>query len=184
MSTKAVISIAILAVPNLANCSPSSLPDDQSSASESSQNHSDSQGPTLETLGAVSVVDGDTVIIGSTEYRFDGVDAPEAGAKCAGFNVYDAATAALTEITGSNEVECEPTGKKNRDRWIATCFVLDADGTRTNLSEAMVGLGWARDWPKFSNGKYADMESLARTGEAGIWGLKCPDNLWRNRDYD
>lgn len=47
----------------------------------------------------------------------------------------------------------------------------------------MVGAGWARDWPRYSGGRYADAEAQARAESIGIWGMNCPANLWGNRDY-
>jgi endonuclease YncB( thermonuclease family) len=47
----------------------------------------------------------------------------------------------------------------------------------------MVAAGWARDWPRFSHGRYASAEAAARLAHRGIWGLACPADLWGNRNY-
>ena len=65
------------------------------------------------------------------------------------------------------------------ERAVATCSVNGAD-----LGDLMVGAGWARDWPKYSQGAYADSEARARAARKGVWNLDCPDDLWGNRKYD
>ena len=137
-----------------------------------------------EHMGFPEIRDGDTVVIGGTEYRFDGIDSPESGAKCDSLDVYENASEVLTNIIAANPIECVPTGKKNRGRLIATCFAIGNGGAKTNLSERMVELGWARDWPRFSNGRFAGLEADARENGVGIWGLNCPSDLWRNRNYE
>ena len=137
-----------------------------------------------EHIGIVSVVDADTIDIRENRYRFDGIDSPEKGSRCGKTNVYQKAAFVLDDIIDGRNVECEPNGKKDGKRIIATCFVLNPGESRTNISEALVSSGWARDWPKFSKGRFAELEAQARASKAGIWGLDCPDDLWGSRNYD
>lgn len=45
-------------------------------------------------------------------------------------------------------------------------------------------MGLARDWLRFSHGRFAKLEQDARANRLGLWGLDCPENLWGHRDYN
>lgn len=137
----------------------------------------------LEHTGVASIIDGDTLDIRNNRYRFDGIDAPERGSRCGSVNVYQQASLYLADLTQGKNVSCVPTGKKNGNRSIATCFV-NVDNKRLNLSQRLVEEGWARDWPHYSRGRYASAERMARSKKLGIWGLSCPEDLWGTRNYD
>jgi endonuclease YncB( thermonuclease family) len=129
--------------------------------------------------GVASVKDGDTIFIHSEEIRLGGFDSPEVGKLCGNVNVYQAAALALSDLIGTQTVECSLTGKDRHGRHVGTCYVRGKE-----LGEHMVSEGWARDWPRFSKRAYADEERIARDAGAGIWGLECPAELWGNRNYD
>lgn len=129
--------------------------------------------------GAATVIDGDTIEIDEQRIRLDGYDAPESGSMCGRTNVYQKASSALSDAIGTRTVNCEIKGKDRYERYIADCEVGGL-----NLAEHMVREGWARDWPKYSRGAFADEERRARKAGKGIWGLECPADLWSNRDYD
>jgi endonuclease YncB( thermonuclease family) len=129
--------------------------------------------------GNASVRDGDTIEIHGKAVRLSGFDSPEKGSWCGKINVYAAGAEALQGVIGNKTVTCNLTGKKNFDREVGTCSVQGVD-----LGEFVVREGWARDWPKFSKGAYADEEAEARAAGAGIWGLECPDDLWGTRNYN
>lgn len=135
-------------------------------------------------IGKASVIDGDTLDIRENRYRFDGIDAPERGSRCGTVNVYQKASLAVADLVEGKNVECRPNGSKNGKRLIATCYVLNPGSPDTNISESLVLMGWARDWPKYSKGRYASLEATARSEGSGIWGLDCPDDLWGSRNYD
>lgn len=128
--------------------------------------------------GTASVIDGDTIEIHGRRIRLSGFDTPERGARCGDVNVYQRAALALSDFIGQRTVTCTPTGVDNYDRVVASCGV---DGT--DLGEHVVAQGWGRDWPRYSNGAYADEESDARENRRGIWGLECPADLWGERNY-
>lgn len=130
-------------------------------------------------VGVASVIDGDTIEIHGQRIRLSGFDSPERGKTCAGTNVYQKAALYLSDQIGTQTVNCHRTGRDSYDRAVATCRVNGAD-----LGDLMVGAGWARDWPRYSKGAYADMEVQARGAQKGIWSLECPDDLWGNRKYD
>jgi endonuclease YncB( thermonuclease family) len=103
---------------------------------------------------AQSVVDGDTLYVGSVKYRLCGIDAPEHG-----HPGYHQATDYLHSLVRGKTVKCTPVGQgtpcdgrsktRNHDRIVAQCFVDGED-----LAAEMVRAGYAKDWPKFSGGYY------------------------------
>ncbi len=128
--------------------------------------------------GTASVIDGDTIEIHGQRIRLDGYDTPESGKRCGTAKVYQQAALALSDFIGTQTVTCTNTGR-DRDRIVATC---QAGGT--DFGDHMTREGWGRDWPKFSQGRYADEEAEARALKRGLWGLACPDDLWGTRNYD
>jgi endonuclease YncB( thermonuclease family)/uncharacterized protein YraI len=128
--------------------------------------------------GVASVVDGDTIELHDERIRLGGFDAPESGARCGRSNVYSLAANALAERIASRTVICKVTGRDAYGRVTADCA---ADGV--DLGDELVRAGWARDWPRYSGGRYAAAEAEARAAQVGIWGMSCPANLWGNRDY-
>lgn len=129
-------------------------------------------------VGVASVVDGDTIEIHGQRIRLSGFDTPESGARCGETNVYQAASLALSDFVANRSVTCTATGTDDYDRTVATCSVGGTD-----LGEYVVSQGWGRDWPRYSNGAYADEEAAARGASRGLWGLQCPADLWGDRDY-
>lgn len=100
--------------------------------------------------GAAYVTDGDTITINKTQIRLFGVDAPELnhpyGKK---------AKWALYELCKGQSVRAEITDRDVYGRTVAHCYLPDG----RDLSAEMVKQGLAIDWPKFSGGKYRDLES-------------------------
>ena len=131
-------------------------------------------------IGRASVIDGDTLEIHGVRIRLDGVDAPERGKRCGDVNVYQRAAQALDSFVEGRTVLCAIAGAPDRyGREIGQCSVAGA-----SVSEFMVAQGWARDWPRYSGGAYADEEAQARATRRGIWALSCPAELWGNRNYN
>jgi succinoglycan biosynthesis protein ExoI len=121
-------------------------------------------------VGRASVVDGDTVDIGKTRIRFEGIDAPESWQRCSKSSKpyrcgKEAADALDGFLAASRPLRCEPHYKEGRGRWVADCF--RADGKSVN--EWMVINGHAIDWPKYSGGKYAGLQAKAKARHLGIW---------------
>lgn len=118
------------------------------------------------------VVDGDTLDIGTVRVRLHGIDAPEhdqAGGT-------EAATV-LGALVMGRELLCEPRGT-SRKRVVARCMVEGRD-----VGESMARAGYALDWPRYSNGRYAPAERQAETARAGLWaeGQFMAPWLWRDR---
>lgn len=132
-----------------------------------------------EIVGYATITDGDTIRINGARIRLDGYDSPERDKTCAGVNVYQRATTELDRFIAGREVHCRIVASPDRHgRQIAQCSVAGTD-----FGEHMVSEGWARDWPRYSHGRYAAPEAQARAASRGIWGLTCPADVWSGRDY-
>lgn len=134
-------------------------------------------------LNEEDIVDGDTFDLAGSRIRPLGYDAPETGKKCesaaGAVDVYQAATQALISFAATKSMTCTDTGKRDRDgRVVATCAIDGVD-----LGDHMVASGWARDWPRYSQGRYCEAERHARAAKLGMWGLACPHTVWSARDF-
>lgn len=136
------------------------------------------RGQPSDLVGTASVIDGDTIEIHGTHVRLSGIDSPERGSHCGQVNVYQRAALALSEHIGQRPVSCRVSGTDRYGRAVAACSVGGGD-----LGDYMVEQGWARDWPRYSHGAYADEEQSARRSHRGLWGMQCPADLWGDRDY-
>ncbi len=99
--------------------------------------------------GPAYVTDGDTITIQKTQVRLYGIDAPELhhphGQK---------AKWAMVRLCKGHKIRAEITDEDEYGRTVAKCFLPDG----RDLSEELVKLGLAIDWPKFSGGKYSKLE--------------------------
>jgi endonuclease YncB( thermonuclease family) len=116
----------------------------------------------------VSVIDGDSVMVGETEVRLHGVDAPEAHERCfvSGRRVPCGAmaTAELERLAGGRIVECEQVDTDRYGRVVAVCRL-----NGTDIGEAMVRSGWATAFIRYSKA-YVPAEAEARAARRGLWG--------------
>lgn len=117
----------------------------------------------------VRVIDGDTLRIGDISHRLYGIDAPEAGQKCAKENggswaCGKAAISAMEALVlGARSVQCEPQGEDDYGRKLSICF---ADSV--NLNEEMVRLGLAWSFRRYSS-MFNELEEEIRSTATGIW---------------
>ncbi|MDX2259934.1 MAG: thermonuclease family protein [Hyphomicrobiaceae bacterium] len=135
--------------------------------------------------GPVRVVDGDTLDIGATRVRLEGIDAPEAGQTCPArylggalgpWNCGQAATSRLRHLTTLTTVTCEPTGSDTHGRTLAICY---AAGRDLNAELVRAGLAWA--FVKYSD-RYVREEAEARRRRLGIWeSPEAPQPAWEYR---
>jgi endonuclease YncB( thermonuclease family) len=122
--------------------------------------------------GLAQVIDGDTIAVEGTapRIRLAYIDAPESNQPC--YNAENKrylcgsrAAAALVESIGRNgRVSCT---EKDRDRYgriVAVCFA----GT-VNINREMVRSGWAVEYKKYSDGRYAQDEAEAKAAKRGLW---------------
>lgn len=116
-----------------------------------------------EIAGAVRVIDGDTLAIGSDRIRFAGMDAPELGQQCtrggASYDCGQSARMALISAIDGRQVTCKARRKDRYGRLVATCYRGDVD-----LNRLMVEEGWA-----LASGDYELAERRARAENRGIW---------------
>lgn len=131
--------------------------------------------------GEAMAIDGDAIAIGGRVFWLDGIDAPAAGKMCGDIDVHQQATAALSALIDGKTVVCFPVGRVDPEgRQGARC---QFEGVN-DLSERMVDLGMARDWPEYSVGRYRNGELMLRRYKRGIWSESCPSDLWPDdRDY-
>jgi len=93
--------------------------------------------------GKPRVVDGDTIHINQTKIRLHGIDAPEMKQICKSndgkpWACGTAATQALREMVGSQDVTCKGNKRDRYKRLLAVCYVGDI-----NLNAMLVRNGWA-----------------------------------------
>lgn len=122
----------------------------------------------LPATAQVVVVDGDTLNIGDTRYRINGMDAPETAQKCQNASGRDwhcgaRATEALERLVIGRDVSCTALAIDGYDRTIAHC---SADGV--DLAQAMIRSGMAWAFLKFSD-EYESDQAIAKTAKRGIW---------------
>ena len=118
--------------------------------------------------GAVRVVDGDTLRIGSRRIRLYGIDAPEHAQSCddAGGRRYrcgEAAAAALAGLIGGARPDCAERDRDRYGRSVAVCTVGGRD-----LNRAMVAAGWAVAYSRYAR-DYEPDEAAARRARRGVW---------------
>jgi endonuclease YncB( thermonuclease family) len=100
--------------------------------------------------GAAYVTDGDTIKIKKTQIRLFGIDAPELNHPHG-----RRAKSALIQMCKGQTVRAEISDVDDYGRTVAQCYLPDG----RDLSAEMVKLGLAIDWPKFSSGKYQNLET-------------------------
>ncbi len=118
--------------------------------------------------GPAHVIDGDTIGIGETRIRLEGIDAPETGQTCkrkwfGSWPCGAVATEALTHMLENRTVSCEPRGLDKYGRTLAVCFV---DGRDVNAQMVREGHAWA--FVRYSQ-TYVREEAQARAESLGIW---------------
>ena len=123
----------------------------------------------LATFGGIArVVDGDTLDVGVTRVRLEGIDAPEHGQTChrryfgqwpCGY----AATEFLQKLVEGKHVDCQNRGPDKYGRTLGICILGNQD---INAEMVRHGLAWA--FVKYSS-TYVTVEAEARTAARGIW---------------
>jgi endonuclease YncB( thermonuclease family) len=119
------------------------------------------------------VRDGDTLQIGDTTFRLDGVDAPELDQICiddhadpwsCGLDARDQ----LTKLVGGREVRCDDLGpdRTTKRRHLGICRV---DGEAVSLNQAMARQGFAISADPAVKGTFKDDAAAARAANSGLW---------------
>ena len=118
--------------------------------------------------GIATVIDGDTIAIGETRIRLEGIDAPEAAQSCGRrwFGTWACGRAAadeLAKLTARQTVTCESKGTDKYNRVLGICYV---NGTDINAEMVRRGMAWA--FVKYST-TYTAVETEAKAQKAGVW---------------
>jgi endonuclease YncB( thermonuclease family) len=128
---------------------------------------------TVESLpisGRATVVDGDTIRVGSARVRLFGVDAPESAQTCLDAQRREyacgvAATNALQRMLDRDPVvTCDVRDTDKHGRSIARCSNSGGD-----LGARLVMAGWATAYVRYSRA-YVDQQDAAKGERAGMWG--------------
>jgi len=109
------------------------------------------------------VIDGDTLELGGTVYRLNGIDAPEFGQTCGRWRCGAEATEALKKAVSGKSLRCEALSRDGYGRVIATCFANGQD-----IGAKMVADGFAWAFVRYSDA-YTDQEVTAKAKSLGIW---------------
>src|SRR5450759_829036 len=132
--------------------------------------------------GVPRIVDGDTLSIGTTKVRLEGIDAPETDQVClnskgdrwaCGIDARDQLAAHVADL----DINCTSHGIDAYRRTLATCYLAGED-----LNGWMVQQGWALAYVKYSS-VYRQVEEDARVNQRGIWqGAFIAPWDWRHRN--
>jgi len=132
--------------------------------------------------GVPRIVDGDTLAIGSTTGRLEGIDAPETEQVCLNANGVhwacgiDARDQLVAHIAG-REINCTSSGLDVYRRTLAICHLAGED-----LNGWLVQQGWALAYVKYSS-TYRQVEEDARANLRGLWqGAFIAPWDWRHRN--
>ena len=121
--------------------------------------------------GKAIIIDGDTIKIKGETIRFGGIDTPEK--KQIGH--------IFSKIKLQNKIKNKIitcVRESEKDRWgrtIAECFVKDQ-----SISSFMVKNGYACDYVKYSNKKFAKEQLHAKSKKLGIWKMDF-DTSWEKK---
>jgi len=117
--------------------------------------------------GVGRVKDGDSIMVGATEVRLYGIDAPELHQTCqrAGQSWACGAEAKeqLAALAGGKRVDCDQVGTDQYQRALARCRVGDLDINRT-----LVALGYAVAFRRYAL-DYTSAEESAKVNRRGLW---------------
>ena len=134
--------------------------------------------------GVPRIVDGDTLAIGATKVRLEGIDAPETDQVCLNSKGsrstcgIEARDRLIAHVAG-REISCTSNGFDVYNRTLGTCRLLGED-----LNGWMVQEGWALAYVKYS-AKYVHAEEDARTHLRGLWqGAFIAPWDWRHRNIE
>lgn len=118
-------------------------------------------------VGAVRVIDGDTIDVGNTRIRLHGIDAPEAKQTCkteqgqtwkCGAWVTDQ----VTTLFGGKQAQCEAITTDRYDRIVARCTVQGQD-----MGREIVSAGLAFAYRKYARDYVLD-EKVAAIQDVGL----------------
>jgi endonuclease YncB( thermonuclease family) len=135
---------------------------------------------TIIEAASVTLIDGDTLDVGAVRVRIHGIDAPEAGQRCADgrggvWSCGEQAVQRMAELVEGGRIACEGLGEDPFGRVLAICEVRGVDVGARLIEE---GLAWA--FRRYS-ADYAHLEVMARRARRGVWRADT-DPPWVYRD--
>ena len=108
--------------------------------------------------------------------RLYGIDTPEDQQRCRDgqgqrYLCGSRAAQALADLMGrNNEVSCLVEDVDRYGRLVAECRLKRGAAPRgTNLNRALVRQGWALEYTRYSDGRYADDQEAAKRDGIGLW---------------
>lgn len=114
--------------------------------------------------GEATVVDGDTLVIGTERIRIYGIDAPESNQDCGdGWPCGRDATSAVEDLTRGKSIRCEGDTRDVYGRLIAICYAGSVD-----IGGDLVRRGLALAYRRYSMA-YVEHEDEARQHGRGMW---------------
>lgn len=134
--------------------------------------------PPGQLTGSATVVDGDSLELGTTSIRLFGIDAPEGRQTCTregrSWACGETAARELRALVGTRTLTCTERDIDSYGRSVAVCTNGEVD-----LGAAMVRAGLALAYRRFSD-DYIDEERAARDAGRGLWtGSFIPPWDWR-----
>ena len=139
---------------------------------------------TADLTGVPIISDADTLDIGATRVRLEGIDAPEIDQVClnATGDIWRCGVEARDQLkahVAGREIICTPGGIDRYKRTLGKCRVAGED-----LNGWMVQQGWALAYVKYSSA-YVQTEADARIHLRGLWrGAFIAPWDWRHRNKD
>ena len=120
--------------------------------------------------GFAQAKDGDSLMVGDTEVRLFGIDAPEFDQSCTKngqeWSCGTAAAEQLSRLVTGKHVVCVSVGVDAHKRVLGRCMAGATDVNRT-----MVALGYAVAFRRYSS-DYVSAEETAKVNKRGIWAGK------------
>ena len=117
--------------------------------------------------GLGRAIDGDSLMVGETEVRLHGIDAPEFTQTCQrdgrAWECGSEAAYQLSKLVNGKQVTCTTLGADVHGRTLARCRVGETDLNRT-----MVAMGYALAYRRYSTA-YVSAEESAKLSKRGIW---------------
>lgn len=115
-------------------------------------------------------IDGDSLMVGETEVRLHGIDAPEATQTCQrdsrAWGCGSEAAYQLGKLVNGKTLTCTAMGSDTFGRTLARCRAGETDLNRT-----MVAMGYALAYRRYSM-DYVSAEESAKLARRGIWSGK------------
>jgi endonuclease YncB( thermonuclease family) len=119
------------------------------------------------------VVGGDTFYIGSQRIHIWGIGVPDRWAACmlagAKWKPKRDSTSALKDCLRGTTVTCRVQRVERRRlkvRFVSECW---RDDYKEDVGGCMVHSGWAADYPGYSGGHYAHLETEPKATRRGLW---------------